>query len=512
MASDNQRGRSWDTGTGIWDSATGAEIACLKGHLRGVNAAAFSPDGTSIVTAAHDVTARIWDAATGAEIACLNGHEGSVYTAAFSPDGTRIVTASGDGTARIWDASTGAEIERLKGHENSVLTAAFSPDGTRILTNSRHDVTISILDETRNASLLTLGLDGTVNLWDLRSGRRICDLRGRAGIRHARFSWCGRFFATADADGLLTLCSSETATPLWQVATGHNNINAVFPLPGDEGIRILVGGHLETWRREPGSVLSSIPARPDSALSANGWPFRFVSDIAVHFDIDEQTLAEISKNGLAREGMRSLVLQDDQHRSVTLHIPYGPLRTVHRKLRPDLEDLRAREIGRCGLPVWRTAAQALAAHSGAPLTASLRVRAYAESLSFGRLLAWMRSGPLQMGDDAATLLARILTRSDHLAIHSRTAALLGELMTLKLTGRLTRLARDHDVRVTRFSDCIFISGDTVPGEIGAFAHAGKEEIFIPGRLLKQVAAKSGFSLEPYGKVRRGQSAQALPKN
>jgi len=27
-----------------------------------------------------------------------------VYSAAFSPDGTRIVTASGDNTARTWDA------------------------------------------------------------------------------------------------------------------------------------------------------------------------------------------------------------------------------------------------------------------------------------------------------------------------------------------------------------------------------------------------------------------------
>ena len=54
--------------------------------------AAFSPDGSRIVTASNDKTARVWDAATGIAIAVLSGHEGPVWSAAFSPDGSRIVT------------------------------------------------------------------------------------------------------------------------------------------------------------------------------------------------------------------------------------------------------------------------------------------------------------------------------------------------------------------------------------------------------------------------------------
>jgi WD40 repeat protein len=53
-----------------------------------VTSAAFSPDGSRIVTASFDKTVRIWDAATAKEIAVLRGHEGAVWPAAFSPDGS----------------------------------------------------------------------------------------------------------------------------------------------------------------------------------------------------------------------------------------------------------------------------------------------------------------------------------------------------------------------------------------------------------------------------------------
>src|SRR6516162_3459757 len=76
----------------------------LGGHKREVNSAAFSPDGSRIVTASEDKTARIWDAASAKEIAVLRGHDNYVWSAVFSPDGSRIVTASRDKTARIWDA------------------------------------------------------------------------------------------------------------------------------------------------------------------------------------------------------------------------------------------------------------------------------------------------------------------------------------------------------------------------------------------------------------------------
>jgi energy-coupling factor transporter ATP-binding protein EcfA2 len=125
------------------------------GHDGGVHSAAFNRDGSRIVTASNDKTARIWDAATATEIAVLRGHDGDVFSAAFSPDGSRIVTTSLDKTARVWDAATATEIAVLRGHDGAVTSAAFSPDGSRIVTASL-DKTARIWD----AHLQTMSVKG----------------------------------------------------------------------------------------------------------------------------------------------------------------------------------------------------------------------------------------------------------------------------------------------------------------------------------------------------------------
>ena len=86
----------------VWDAATGKPLAPALEHQGPVVGAAFSPDGTRVVTASDDHTARVWDAATGKPLTRALAHQGPVRSAAFSSDGTRMVTASDDKTARVW--------------------------------------------------------------------------------------------------------------------------------------------------------------------------------------------------------------------------------------------------------------------------------------------------------------------------------------------------------------------------------------------------------------------------
>ena len=105
-------------------------------HEGGVNSASFSPDGTRVVTASDDKTARVWDARSGQPLTEPLKHEEEVLSASFSPDGTRVVTASADKTARVWDARSGQPLTEPLKHKSEVNSASFNPDGTRVVTAS----------------------------------------------------------------------------------------------------------------------------------------------------------------------------------------------------------------------------------------------------------------------------------------------------------------------------------------------------------------------------------------
>jgi WD40 repeat protein len=170
----------------------------LAGHEYIVLSAAFSPDGTRIVTTSYDRTARIWNAATGEQIAILEGHEHSVTYASFSRDGSRIVTASNDQTARVWDAVTLKQIAVMRGHTQMLHSANFSPDGSRVV---------------------TAGGDNTARIWDAASGKEIAILGekkswggyGFGTIATAAYSPDGALIVTAEHAGSVRIWDAETA-------------------------------------------------------------------------------------------------------------------------------------------------------------------------------------------------------------------------------------------------------------------------------------------------------------
>src|SRR5207237_98899 len=66
---------------------------------------AFSPDGQVVVARGPDLSIHVWDAASGAEVAHVKGHEGRVETLAFAPDGKTIASGGADTTILLWNAA-----------------------------------------------------------------------------------------------------------------------------------------------------------------------------------------------------------------------------------------------------------------------------------------------------------------------------------------------------------------------------------------------------------------------
>jgi eukaryotic-like serine/threonine-protein kinase len=271
--------------------AADVQLAVLSGHLDQVISAAYSPDGTRIVTASYDRTARIWDARTGAQLAVLSGHEGLVLAAAYSPDGTRILTASADKTVRIWDAHTGAQVAVLAGHGDEIEGAAYSPDGSRIVTGSLRSGA-RIWDARTGAQLAMLPGDGVsvfagafspdgsrvvtcpgyfvARIWDARSGKELLVLRGHGdNLRSARYSPDGTRIVTASADKTARTWDARTGAQL-AVLSGHGGIvySAAY---SPDGTRIVTAADDKTvrvWDARTGAQIAVLSGHGGYVYSA----------------------------------------------------------------------------------------------------------------------------------------------------------------------------------------------------------------------------------------------------
>jgi WD40 repeat protein len=219
----------------IWDVATHRLLHVLSYPDDSLTSAAFSPNGRLVVTSEFSGTVGIWSAARGRSLHVLSGHADAVRSAVFSPDGRLVVTAGGDdATARIWSVASGADLRTLR-HNGPVLAATFSRDGRQVVT-AGGDATARIWDASDDDSLrllrrgddiaggaispdgallLTTGyVDNTPWLWSLSTGVRTHVLRGHRGaLTSASFS--------PDGTLLLTASSDKTAR-IWRVASGRS--------------------------------------------------------------------------------------------------------------------------------------------------------------------------------------------------------------------------------------------------------------------------------------------------
>nr|WP_246668707.1 WD40 repeat domain-containing protein [Bradyrhizobium sp. UNPF46] len=88
----------------VWDVRSGAS-RLLAGHRDYVVSASWSTDSKRIVTGGggRDKSVNLWDADSGRLLASFAGHQEDVEAVAFFPGGTRLISASEDKTIKVWD-------------------------------------------------------------------------------------------------------------------------------------------------------------------------------------------------------------------------------------------------------------------------------------------------------------------------------------------------------------------------------------------------------------------------
>ena len=75
-------------------------------HIDRITVRSFSPDGTVVLTASLDGSARLWDATDGKPLGDPLEHPLAVTSATFSPDGMLVASGCRDGAVRLWDVAT----------------------------------------------------------------------------------------------------------------------------------------------------------------------------------------------------------------------------------------------------------------------------------------------------------------------------------------------------------------------------------------------------------------------
>jgi WD40 repeat protein/DNA-binding SARP family transcriptional activator len=190
----------------LWDLATGTKVRRLDGHTGWVNGVAFSPDGTTALSASGDGTLILWDMATGQAIRRLEGHTSGVNCVAFSPyaetgtEGGTALSGAKDGTLILWDVAAGEAIRRFKGHTGAVTRVTFSPAAAE---GPAGQIAISASE------------DGTMILWDVATGQAIRRFEGHENaVNDAVFGPDGRTILSVSADLSLRSWDLETGEQL----------------------------------------------------------------------------------------------------------------------------------------------------------------------------------------------------------------------------------------------------------------------------------------------------------
>lgn len=216
---------------------------------RSIRAVAFSPDGSTVVTAGDDQLIHTWSAESGAAFDVLKGHNAAVTSLAFASGGELISTAA-DSAALAWNLAPEWKHERTIGTGNAgspltdrVNAVAFSPDGKQLATGSGepsrggelklwdvatgqlvrdfpkvHSDAVLSLEFSPDGKLLASGAaDKMARVTDVATGKVVRNFEGHTHhVLGVSWSADGRTLATAGADGMVKV---------WDFTTGDRKKN-----------------------------------------------------------------------------------------------------------------------------------------------------------------------------------------------------------------------------------------------------------------------------------------------
>jgi len=144
----------------LWDVAHGRLVRQWKGHKTEVSAVAFSPDSQLVFSGDRNGRGVLWNRESDQPLGTF-WEDDQINAAAFLPDGRTLLTASNHDAVRQWRIPAGEELrDRVLRHPAGVVSLSVSGDGRWALTACA---------------------DGAVRLWDVAAAQPVRSLPTTGG-------------------------------------------------------------------------------------------------------------------------------------------------------------------------------------------------------------------------------------------------------------------------------------------------------------------------------------------
>lgn len=129
----------------------------VNSHSDWVNDVAWSADGTTLVSASRDKTAKVFDAATGKLRITFNGHKSNVTRARFVGEGNTIASVGHDNQVRFWDATNVKELKKANSFGVDLNCLEVIDVKNVLSAGASENVFFRLLDDEKRTDRLSVG-------------------------------------------------------------------------------------------------------------------------------------------------------------------------------------------------------------------------------------------------------------------------------------------------------------------------------------------------------------------
>ncbi len=176
--------------------------------------------------------------------------------------------------------------------------------------------------------------------------------------------------------------------------------------------------------------------------------------------------------------------------------PTGLIRELQTKLAPVLQVRYSAHPAAQGFIKERSIVSNARAHVGQRLVLNIDLEDFFPSINFGRVRGLFMAEPFKLGPAAASVFAQLCTYKNGLPQGAPTSPTLSNFIAADLDRRLARLARESNVRYTRYADDITFSSNqhNLPQTLIVHAQGADGHSAAIAEMLQRAITASGFAI------------------